>query len=151
MAFKEYFGMFMKLFLDDFSIFSDLKTHLAKFWLCFDKCQEFGISLNLEKCMFLVFSSVILGYIMSKEGKLPDPKKIATIVNMKPWKTFKFSTTWLSFTDVSSGTSLSSWPWLQNRCEKPKFFNGLLNVNMRGRQSSIGMCMHRSLLHQGGI
>ncbi len=89
MAFKEYFGMFMKLFLDDSSIFSDLKTHLAKLRLCFNKCWEFGISLNLEICMFLVFSNVILGYIMSKEGKQPDPKKIATIVNMPKLKTLK--------------------------------------------------------------
>jgi hypothetical protein len=30
MAFKEYLGVFMKLFLDDFNVFSDLKTHMAK-------------------------------------------------------------------------------------------------------------------------
>ncbi len=30
MVFKEYLGVFMKLFLDYFNIFSDLKTHLAK-------------------------------------------------------------------------------------------------------------------------
>ncbi len=47
MVFKEYFGVFMKLFLDDFSIFSDLKTNLIKLQLCFDKCQEFNIYFNL--------------------------------------------------------------------------------------------------------
>jgi hypothetical protein len=31
MVFKKYFCMFMKLFLDDFNIFNDLKTHLVKF------------------------------------------------------------------------------------------------------------------------
>jgi hypothetical protein len=72
----------MKLFLDDFNVFNDLKTHMAKLQLCLDKCQKFSISFNLEKCRFLVFSYVILGYIVSKEGKLPDPKKITTIVNM---------------------------------------------------------------------
>jgi hypothetical protein len=30
MAFHEYLKVFMKLFLDDFSVFSDFKTHLAK-------------------------------------------------------------------------------------------------------------------------
>jgi hypothetical protein len=30
MAFKEYFGMSMKLFFNDFNVLSDLKTHLAK-------------------------------------------------------------------------------------------------------------------------
>jgi hypothetical protein len=28
-TFKDYFGMFMKLFLDEFNVFSDLNTHLT--------------------------------------------------------------------------------------------------------------------------
>jgi hypothetical protein len=79
----------MKLFLDDFNVFNDLKTHLAKLWLCFEKCHEFGVNLNLEKCMFLVYSRVIFGYVVSKAGKLPNPKKILTIVNMPASKTPK--------------------------------------------------------------
>jgi hypothetical protein len=66
MVFKEYLGVFMKLFLDDFNVFSDLKTHLVKLQLCFNKCQEFGVNFNSEKCMFMVFSSIILGYIVFK-------------------------------------------------------------------------------------
>jgi hypothetical protein len=85
MAFKEYLGVFMKLFLDDFNIFSDLKTRMVKLQLCFDKCQEFGINLNLNKCIFLVFSSFIFNYIMSEEGKLSNPK-ITAIVNMSELK-----------------------------------------------------------------
>ncbi len=79
----------MKLFLDDFNIFNDLKTHLVKFWLCFNKCREFDISLNLEKFMSLVFFGVILGYIVFKEGKLLDLKKIIAIVDMLEPKTPK--------------------------------------------------------------
>lgn len=45
--------------------------------------------LNLEKCMFMVFFNVILGYIMSKEGKLPNLKKIVNIINMPKPKTPK--------------------------------------------------------------
>jgi len=74
-TFREYLGMFMKLFIDDFNVFSDLKTHLAKFWLCFDKCWKFGICLNMEKCMFLVYLRVILGHVVFKVGKLLHPKK----------------------------------------------------------------------------
>jgi hypothetical protein len=33
MAFHEYFGVFMKLFLDDFNVFNDLSMHLDKLWL----------------------------------------------------------------------------------------------------------------------
>jgi hypothetical protein len=30
----------------------------------------------------MVFSRLILGFIVSKEGKIPNPKKVRTIVNM---------------------------------------------------------------------
>jgi hypothetical protein len=81
-TFKEYLGSFMKLFLDDFSLFNDIEIDLSKLQLCFNKCQEFGIDLNLEKCMFLVYFKVIQGYIVSKKMKLLDLKKIMTIVEM---------------------------------------------------------------------
>jgi hypothetical protein len=46
------------------------------------QAREYGINLNPEKCAFMVFSGMILGFIVSNEGKLLDPKKIQAIVNM---------------------------------------------------------------------
>jgi hypothetical protein len=57
-------------------------NHLQKLILCFQKCREYGISLNLDKCALMVFSSMTLHFIVSKEGKLPYPKKIQAIINM---------------------------------------------------------------------
>ncbi len=74
--------MFMKIFLDDFIIFNDLSTHLEKLNKCFIKCREFGISLNFDKCAFMVFSRTILRFIVSKKGKVMDPKKVEVLVNM---------------------------------------------------------------------
>jgi hypothetical protein len=76
----------MKIFLDDFIVYNDMKKHLQKLRLCFQKCKEYGINLNLKKCAFMVFSGMILGFIISKERKLPYPKKIQAIVNMPPPK-----------------------------------------------------------------
>jgi hypothetical protein len=42
--------------------------------------------MNLDKCAFMVFLRMILGFIVSKEGKLLYPKKIQTIINMPPPK-----------------------------------------------------------------
>jgi hypothetical protein len=53
--------MFTKVFLDYFNVFNNLNTHLPKLQLCFDKCKEFSMSLNPEKCMFLVHLKIILG------------------------------------------------------------------------------------------
>jgi hypothetical protein len=53
-----------------------------KLRLCFKKCREYKIGFNPLKCVFMVFSKLILGFIVSKEGKLPDPKKVQAILNM---------------------------------------------------------------------
>ncbi len=45
----------------------------------FFKCKEFYISLNPYKCAFMVFSITILGFIMSKEGKIMDPRKVEAL------------------------------------------------------------------------
>jgi hypothetical protein len=34
----------------------------------------------------MLFSRMILGFVISKEGKLPYPKKIQVIINMPPPK-----------------------------------------------------------------
>jgi hypothetical protein len=68
-TFCEYIDVFMKIFLDDFTIFNDMSTHLEKLRKCFLKCKEYGISLNPNKCAFMVCSRTILGFIISKRGK----------------------------------------------------------------------------------
>jgi len=66
-----------------------MESHLMKFKLCFQKCREYRINLNLDKCAFMIFSGLVLGFIVSKEGKILDPKKVQVIVNMpiptNPW------------------------------------------------------------------
>jgi len=85
-TFKDYLDNFMKIFLDDFIVYNDMESHLQKLRLCFQKCKEYDNNLNLDKCAFMVFSGMILGFIVSKEGKLLNPKKIKTIINMPPPK-----------------------------------------------------------------
>ncbi len=66
----------MKIFLDDFIVYNGMETHMQKFKLCFQKCREYNISLNLEKCVFMIFSRTIIEFIASNENKLLDAKKI---------------------------------------------------------------------------
>lgn len=81
-AFKEYLREFMRAFLDDFCVYSNTESHIEKLKKCFEKCREFSISLNPDKCMFFAFSGVILGYLVSKAGKMPDPTKVEAILKM---------------------------------------------------------------------
>jgi hypothetical protein len=75
-TFREYLNTFMKILLDDFTIYNDMGTHLQKLILCFQKCREYNINVNSNKCDFMVFSKVNIGFIVSKETKLLNPKKI---------------------------------------------------------------------------
>jgi hypothetical protein len=77
----------MKIFLNDYTMFNDLSTHLKKFRKCFLKCREHGINLNPKRCAFMVCYGTILGFIVSKEGKTLDPKKIEALVKMLIHKT----------------------------------------------------------------
>jgi len=66
-AFREYLDSFMKIFLNNYTTYTDMKIHLQKFSLCFGKCKEYNNSLNPKKCVFMVFSRIIFGFIVSKE------------------------------------------------------------------------------------
>jgi hypothetical protein len=81
-TFKDYLVVFMKLFMDDFNVCSDLNTRLRKLQLFINKCKEIGISLNRKKMMFLVHLGIILGYVVYRENKLLDLKKFVAIIHM---------------------------------------------------------------------
>jgi hypothetical protein len=63
-TFKECLDIFMNFFLDDFIVYSDMEIHLQKLKLCFQKCKEYNIDLNPEKCAFMVLFGVIIGFIV---------------------------------------------------------------------------------------
>jgi hypothetical protein len=103
-TFHEYIDVFMKTFLHDFIGFNDLSTHLEKLKKCFLKCKNHVISLNPKKCAFMVCFKIILRFIVSKDGKTLDLRKIKALVKMlvpKNLRRFKFSMEWHSFIDVS--------------------------------------------------
>jgi hypothetical protein len=75
-------------------------------------CREYGTSLNLDKCAFMVFSRMILGLINSKKGKLPYQKKIQAIINMPPPKNpqqIQIFDGMTQFTNVLSKKLLPLW------------------------------------------
>jgi hypothetical protein len=51
-AFKEFIHQFLELYLDDWTVFSLLKDHIETIRLILDRCRQYQISLNLNKCIF---------------------------------------------------------------------------------------------------
>ena len=52
--------------------------------MCFDKCRQARLSLNLAKCAFAVRRGVLLGHIILEEGMQVDPRKVESIEKAKP-------------------------------------------------------------------
>lgn len=81
-VFMEYLHKFMESFLDDFCVFSSKAKHADCLEKCFQKCHEYGISLNAAKSQFLVPYGKLLGHIVSVQGMATDPYKVAAIANL---------------------------------------------------------------------
>ncbi|MCO5555051.1 hypothetical protein L7F22_008591 [Adiantum nelumboides] len=78
-VFSKILTTFMRVFLDDFSVFGKKQEHLGHLRLCFEKCREFRLSLNPAKCAFAVKRRVLLGYAIFEEGVSIDPNKVEAI------------------------------------------------------------------------
>nr|XP_012152030.1 PREDICTED: uncharacterized protein K02A2.6-like [Megachile rotundata] len=61
------------------------KEHLKQ---VFNRLKQYGISINLSKCVFGTPSVRYLGYRSNSRGASPIPEKVENIINyLKPWKT----------------------------------------------------------------
>jgi hypothetical protein len=65
----------MKIFLDEFTMYNDMESHLKKLRLCFQKCRKYDNSSNLDKCAFMVFSRMVLGFIVPNKGNYHIQRK----------------------------------------------------------------------------
>ena len=88
-VFKEYIHKFVEVYFDDWNMFGLLKNHVEALRLMLAKCTQHQISLNLKKCIFCVPFVILLGHIVSRQGLMVDPTKIAIIVNLPPFNLVK--------------------------------------------------------------
>ena len=49
-----------------------------------ERCKKSRMALNPEKTYLTVSRGVLLGYVVSKEGREPEPEKVKVITNLKP-------------------------------------------------------------------
>ena len=75
----------MKIFMDDFSVFGssfdDCLSNLSK---VLKRCREKNLTLNWEKCHFMVTHGIVLGHVISHNGIEVDKAKTNLIVNLPP-------------------------------------------------------------------
>jgi hypothetical protein len=85
-AFKEFIHQFLEVYLDDWTLYSQLIDHVEVLRLMLEICKQCQISLNIKKYIFGTPIEILLGHIVCKQGLIVDPAKIAVIVNFPPPK-----------------------------------------------------------------
>jgi len=79
-AFANEKDVFLVVYLDDLTIFSSSDDeHLHHLRIVFQKCREFGISLNPKKSLFAMEEGKLLDHIISKDGIRIDPSRVEAI------------------------------------------------------------------------
>ncbi|MCO5593519.1 hypothetical protein L7F22_047533 [Adiantum nelumboides] len=88
-VFQSFFGKSIRVFIDDFCIFSSHSLHLEKVYEAFCKLQTLGGQLNVEKCHIAERKVALLGHVISEKGIEADPSKVQALVSLPPPTTAK--------------------------------------------------------------
>jgi len=68
------------VYMDDIVIYvSSLEEHERKYNLLMERLREANLKLQPDKCEFLRTEVTYLGYVISKDGVEPDPKKLEAV------------------------------------------------------------------------
>ena len=71
------------IFSDDFSLFgSSFDDCLSNLIKVLERCREKSLTLNWEKCHFMVKKGIVFSHIISKDGIEVDKAKTDLIVNL---------------------------------------------------------------------
>jgi len=86
--FEPFLGLFLRVFIDDFGVYNDRASHLAKLELVFQHLDNLGVTLNPKKTTIGFLERKMVGHIMSKDGVAIDPEKLDRISKL-PFPTTK--------------------------------------------------------------
>ena len=88
--FSDMVERFLEIFIDDFSIYGDsFDQCLHHLELILQRCKEKNLTLNWEKCHFMVRQRIVLGHEISTRGIKVDKRKIEVIAKLPPPKSIK--------------------------------------------------------------
>ena len=82
---------FVRVYIDDLLVItkSTWEDHLLKLSKVFDRMSECGLKVNIKKSSFGQSQIEYLGYLITRNGVKPLPKKVAAILQLSPPKTKK--------------------------------------------------------------
>jgi len=75
----------VEIYMDDFTPYGcDIQEALTNLGKVLHKCIEMNLSLNPEKCEFLMIEGTVLGHSISQQALQVDPNKIAITQRVPP-------------------------------------------------------------------
>ncbi|XP_019184278.1 PREDICTED: uncharacterized protein LOC109179169 [Ipomoea nil] len=88
--FQDLLGKSMAAYVDDMLVKSrEEAKHAEDLADCFQVMLRYNLRLNLKKCAFAGQGGKFLGYMVTKRGIEPNPKKVQAIIDMQPPSTVK--------------------------------------------------------------
>jgi hypothetical protein len=87
-VFDPFLGLFLRVFINDFGVYSDRASHLAKLELVFQRLDSLGMTLSPEKTTIGFSKRKMVRHIVSKDGVATDPEKLDRISKL-PFPTTK--------------------------------------------------------------
>jgi len=87
-VFDPFLGLFLRVFINDFGVYSDRASHLAQLELIFHGLDSSGVTLSPEKTTIGFSDGRMVGHIVSKDGVATDPEKLDRISKL-PFPTTK--------------------------------------------------------------
>ncbi len=77
---------FVRAYMDDLLIITrrTLDEHLQKMKIVLTRLRNAGLKVNAAKSLFRAHEIEYLGYILTREGIKPQPKKVQAILTLNP-------------------------------------------------------------------
>jgi hypothetical protein len=87
-VFDPFLGLFLRVFIDNFGVYSDRVSHLAKLELVFQRLDSSGVALSPEETTIGFSKGKMVGHIVSKDGVATNLEKFDRISKL-PFPTTK--------------------------------------------------------------
>ena len=75
-AFKDFIHKFLKVYLDDCTVFTLIKDNVESLGMMLECCHQYQISPKLKKCIFCATFGILLAHVVFHDGILVEPAKI---------------------------------------------------------------------------
>ncbi len=107
---------YVRAYIDDLLVItkSSHDDHLGKLEQVFIQLRDAGLKVNAAKSFFCAQETEYLGYILTRGGIKPQPKKVQAILALNPpkivLKNYDVSLVWYNTTGICGQSKVKCWP-----------------------------------------